>query len=469
MTAGFALLLLDVVLIAAGWPLAQWLGGEAGFGYRAGPAIPVFALSCVGLLYALGFYRRDALADLSQSAGRIPLAVSLAIVAGSSACLALGLSLPPNIFVITALWLGGCTLLARLVFAGLRRRAMFRPHLLVIGAGQRAWDLVWVLRNQGRSLQYDVTFVHEDQFGPVDPRLAASSASRILYASSNLLEIAQRIGADQIVVAPDERRGMALASLITCRTAGYPVSQYASFLEKEVGRIDIKRPDLDWVLYSGGFDGGPVNGALKRILDVLGSALILVCSLGFLLCAMLAVWLGDRGPIFYRQERVTLGGRKFNILKLRTMRIDSEKNGPVWAAAKDARITPVGAFLRRSRLDELAAAFQCSARRHVPGGTAARAPGIRRRTGRAIAALPGTPCRKGRPHRMGADQLSLWRVDRRCPFETELRSLLCKAQQRDVRYQDFDADAAGGDVRQRIGRALTLPAHMPKGYTLVNS
>ena len=72
-----------------------------------------------------------------------------------------------------------------------------------------------------------------------------------------------------------------------------------------------------------------------------------------LLPAMRAVWLCDRGPIFYRQERVTLGGRRFHILKLRTMRTDAEKNGAVWAAAKDNRITPIGGFLRRTRLDEL--------------------------------------------------------------------------------------------------------------------
>ena len=76
-----------------------------------------------------------------------------------------------------------------------------------------------------------------------------------------------------------------------------------------------------------------------------------------LLLAMLAVWLGDRHTVFYRQERVTHGGRTFQILKLRTMRINAEANGAVWAAARDTRITPVGEFLRRSRVDELPQLF----------------------------------------------------------------------------------------------------------------
>jgi lipopolysaccharide/colanic/teichoic acid biosynthesis glycosyltransferase len=68
---------------------------------------------------------------------------------------------------------------------------------------------------------------------------------------------------------------------------------------------------------------------------------------------MAAVYLGDRGPIFYRQARVTRGGRVFRIVKLRTMRVDAEARGAVWAAKGDARITRVGNFLRRSRLDEV--------------------------------------------------------------------------------------------------------------------
>jgi lipopolysaccharide/colanic/teichoic acid biosynthesis glycosyltransferase len=92
---------------------------------------------------------------------------------------------------------------------------------------------------------------------------------------------------------------------------------------------------------------------LKRLADILVSLVILTLSLVLLLPAMAAVWLEDRGPIFYAQNRVTLGGREFRILKLRTMRTDSEKTGATWAAAGDARVTRVGRFLRRSRIDEL--------------------------------------------------------------------------------------------------------------------
>ena len=68
---------------------------------------------------------------------------------------------------------------------------------------------------------------------------------------------------------------------------------------------------------------------------------------------MLAIRWDGPGPVLYRQERVTQGGRRFRILKLRTMRVDAEARGAVWAARQDNRITRVGAFLRRTRIDEL--------------------------------------------------------------------------------------------------------------------
>ena len=97
--------------------------------------------------------------------------------------------------------------------------------------------------------------------------------------------------------------------------------------------------------------------AMKRAFDVVVSLMILVPSSPVLLLGMLAVWLYDRQSVFYRQERVTQGGRSFRILKLRTMGLDAEKGGAVWAAKGDSRVTPVGRFLRRSRIDELPQLF----------------------------------------------------------------------------------------------------------------
>jgi sugar transferase (PEP-CTERM system associated) len=355
MTAGLALFLIDAVMVLVAWPLAVRFAVHGTS--HPWPQAAIFAGLDLLFLYALGLYRRESIADTGKALGRIPLVVALAVAASIFVTAAIGWGLSPPLFIAAALCFAGCAMLSRLAFRILRRHSLLRPHLLVIGAGKRAWDLIWILRSQGRHMQYDVTFVHDDIFGAIDPRLQSDTANRIVPATGNLLEIAERVRADQIVVAPDERRGMALESLINCRSAGYPVSQYSSFLEREVRRIDIKRLDLAWLLYSEGFYVGPLHRAFKRVLDIAVSLLILAFFLPVLLLAMLAVWLGDRHPVFYRQDRVTLGGRIFRITKLRSMRIDAEASGAVWAAQKDNRITPVGEFLRRSRVDELPQLF----------------------------------------------------------------------------------------------------------------
>ncbi len=365
MTASSALFLLDALLVALFWPLTAWLSMNGVPPEAWVPQAVILVISNLAFLYALGLYRRDAIIDTGKSLGRIPVTVAISIIVSSlvigvlSKILSLEL-VGPQLGRIFAAAMGCftiCALIARIIFRVLRRHPMFHTRLLVIGAGARAWDLLWILRSQGRNLHYDVTFVHDESFGPVDSRLSSDPAIHIVPYSGKLIDIADRFRSDEIVVAPDERRGMALEALITCKTAGYPVLQYMSFLENEVRRIDIKRLDLTWLLFSEGFYSRPIDRVVKRGLDITLSLFILVLTFPFLLIAMLLIWLGDRGSVFYRQKRVTLEGRTFQILKLRTMRMNAESGGAVWAATNDNRIARVGSFLRQSRLDELPQLF----------------------------------------------------------------------------------------------------------------
>lgn len=349
MTAGIMLFMLDALFAGAAWVTSLNL-----LRYPANPLqVTIFLLSDLLVLYALGFYRRDNLADSLRAISRVPVAVILGMIV-SMACCAL-LDTMPSAQTGLCAFIGFCAaaILTRAIFPMFRRNSLFRARLLIVGAGKRAFDLNWVLSSEGRRLHYDVTFVHQDLYGPIDPRLRDDPANHIVTTTDNILDIADRVRADEIVVAPDERRGMNLQSLISCRTAGYPVWGYMTFLEKEAGRIDMKRVDADWMVHSEGFSNGPWNRGLKRLTDIVISLAILACSLVALLPAMLAVRFEDGGPIFYRQRRVTLRGRVFEIIKLRSMRTESEKSGAVWAAAGDPRVTRVGRFLRRSRIDEL--------------------------------------------------------------------------------------------------------------------
>jgi sugar transferase (PEP-CTERM system associated) len=352
--------LLDILSLACAWPLVLALGIAP---VPPGPAAvlvavdyPVTNLLC---LYALGLYRRDVIIETRKALARVPVAVVLgsvlAVALVTVPCLYIGQ--PPNqgrVWAVAVAGFLGAEGFARLVFHVLRRSGVIRRRVLVVGAGRRAWDLVHMLRREGRSLRYEIGFAHDPCLGDIDARLHDGGAGRIFTVTvPDILGVAERFAADQIVVAPDERRGMELEGLLACKTAGFPVKQYLSFVEHEIRRVDLKRMELSWLLYSDGFQFGFVDRALKRVLDVLVCAPLLLVAAPFLFAAMLAILLDDGGPVLYRQTRVTRGGRHFEILKLRTMGVAAESGGAVWAAARDPRITRIGTFLRRTRLDEL--------------------------------------------------------------------------------------------------------------------
>nr|WP_245739705.1 sugar transferase [Thermoflavimicrobium dichotomicum] len=102
-----------------------------------------------------------------------------------------------------------------------------------------------------------------------------------------------------------------------------------------------------------GVSGDSLYPIVKRGLEIVFSIVLLIITLPVLLLAMLAIKLESPGPVFYKQERVGLNGRLFSIIKLRSMRTDAEKNGPQWAAKNDPRVTRVGKFIRKTRIDEI--------------------------------------------------------------------------------------------------------------------
>jgi sugar transferase (PEP-CTERM system associated) len=365
-TTGTVLFALDALLLLAAWPAVLWLARpdtlelfrlpeeSRGFVY------PIFDLL---LLFAMGLYRREAILEAGRSLTRVPLIV------GMGAVLAMLVSLLSPLLVPWATMPGGrdevmlfglavasfstCAFLARLVIDVMIRRHVLRRRLLIVGAGERAWDLLHMLGREGSSLHDDVTLVYDAQEG-VDPRLLAERPGRILCPSDfNIAAAAIEVDADLIIVAPDERRGMNLERLLECKKAGFPVIQYLSFVEREIRRIDLKRMELGWLVYTDGFTFGGLDRFLKRGFDLLVSSVVLLLTAPLILGGMLAIRWEGPGPVLYRQERVTQDGKVFSIMKLRTMTVNAEAQGAVWAAEKDKRITKVGNFLRRARIDEL--------------------------------------------------------------------------------------------------------------------
>ncbi len=360
------MVLLDATMVGLAWPIALTATLTTIQPLPASQTlllVAAYPLTHFVLLYALGMYRRDSLVETRTALARIPLVAALGALGGSVLVAALDWLLDPapslqpgavRILAMAFFCLLASGLAARVVFRLLRQSGVIRRRLLVVGAGRRAWDLAWMLRAEGRNLHYSIIFAHKPVQGEVDPRLADGSEGEIVSTTDpGLLQMAQALRVDQIVVAPDERRGMGMSDLLACKTAGFPIKQYLSFIEAETRRIDLRRMELGWLLYADGFYFGVVDRVLKRLLDIVVSAVLLVPATPVLLLAMAAIKLDDGGPAFYRQTRLTRGSRGFAISKLRTMTVDAEANGAVWAAAQDSRITRIGGFLRRSRIDEL--------------------------------------------------------------------------------------------------------------------
>lgn len=218
-----------------------------------------------------------------------------------------------------------------------------RPRrVLVVGAGKRAQALVEAVRDQG------------DERIELCPRGASVDLDRVPPGS--VVRLANREGVDEVVVALDEARGkLPLEDLIRCRLSGKPVLDSATFCESVLRRISLSQVRTSFFALGAGL--ASAHGPVKRALDVAIGLAGLAVALPVLAILAVAIKADSEGPVLYSQARVGLGGRVFRLWKLRSMRSDAEREGAVWARSGDDRITRVGRFIRKSRLDELPQLF----------------------------------------------------------------------------------------------------------------
>jgi sugar transferase (PEP-CTERM system associated) len=242
------------------------------------------------------------------------------------------------------------SLFFRLVDAGALRR-----RVIIIGAGEKArqiWENVCLSSGQ-RAFEL-VGFIPCGEEGvKVEPH-------RLLNLSGSLLEFIQANSIDEIVVSPDDRRLgfssiVTMAELLDCKMNGAEVLEAISFCEKELGQIELGLLYPGWLIFSDGFRFNAFRTYVKRGFDLVASAILVLLSWPLILLTAFAVALesGFRAPVLYRQVRTGQGGKPFELLKFRSMRVDAEKGGAVWARENDDRITRVGGFIRSTRLDEL--------------------------------------------------------------------------------------------------------------------
>lgn len=247
----------------------------------------------------------------------------------------------------------GFLLTGRLMFRLISSNRRFTQRLLVIGASELGSDIADVIRDHP-NLGYELVGFLSDE---ADYSFAGAQLSGfpILGQVHKIEKVVDTLRINRIVVASKSREEHFPAeALLRWKMAGVPVESGVSFFERVTGKIDLQGLRASYLIFSNGFYLGPASELLIRGIDAIAAGCALLVASPVLAACAAAVKLESPGPVFYRQVRVGKGDKSFRIVKLRSMYQDAEATtGPVFANQQDDRITKVGRFLRKSRLDEV--------------------------------------------------------------------------------------------------------------------
>ncbi len=322
--------------------------GLAGLGSELSSAnhAALLAVTIGGCAVAIGLYRPEICFDRR----RLVLNAALAAVVAFPAALAvnhqfslgLGRAYPIWLTKVLLIWLG-FAVVSRWLFSLAVGRNLLARRVLLVGSGERTAQMAALLHSGQTGLF---------QLASVSPSLGAFGR-----AASDVLH---RLGVWGVVVAGDTVNGSGAANiaerdlLLDWKLRGLQVYDDASFCEQHLGRVNLDCIDAVWFLRADGFANTRLSRAIKRLVDIVASLVLLGLTFPLMLATAILIKLDSPGPALYRQQRVGLYRKNFTLLKFRSMRVDAEAAGqPRWAAKRDTRVTRVGAFIRQTRIDEL--------------------------------------------------------------------------------------------------------------------
>ena len=251
----------------------------------------------------------------------------------------------------------------RFLYAAVFTHPSFQHRALVIGAGWSGKTLVEAIQETASETGNPYLGTGYELIGFVDDDPAKQEQEidgvPVLGAGKDLVGLVQELNPDEIIIAITHSQRInpdLFHAILTCYELGIPITTMAALYERMTGRVPVQHAgqDLMVLLPISRPSGFRFYLAMRRLLD------IIIALPGMLLVLLLTpfVWLGnqltDPGDLFYHQQRTGKGGRTFSIIKFRSMIMDAEKEtGAVWAKEDDSRVTPLGGFLRKTRLDEL--------------------------------------------------------------------------------------------------------------------
>ena len=319
----------------------------------------IFKILLIVGIAQFSLYYTD-LYDLRVTADRRELYTRLIqALASTSFALALvyfwapGLMVGRGVFLIAAVLVIAIVVGWRVSFEWLSGRVGPREKLLLVGTSPAAVGLARELYEQRHELGVEIA-------GFIDPDPAKVGTSLLNPGIVGTIEDIPRIvrehAVDRVVVSLADARGtLPVDKLLEMKLEGVSFDHLASVYEQYTGKIAVENLRPSWLIFSDGFRKSRFLGTIKRAMDIACASLGLVLAAPLMLLVVIATKLSSPGPVLYHQTRVGKNGHIFTVHKFRSMRVDAEAvTGPVWASKHgDPRVTPIGSFLRRSRLDEV--------------------------------------------------------------------------------------------------------------------
>lgn len=235
---------------------------------------------------------------------------------------------------------------------------LFDQKIILLGSGKLAANIAREIKSK-RDCGYQIAAIALSS-GSLPPGLLKNETKVICEDNhEGLSKIALKLDINKIVVALEERRGQfPIQELLECRVSGIEVLEGNSFYEMLTGKLIVSQINPGWLIFSEGFQKSRSRRYIKRTIDLTLAVFMLIILSPLLVLVGFLIVTDSKGPVFYSQERVGERRKPYMIHKFRSMCQDAEKHsGPVWAQTDDSRITRIGHFIRKWRIDELPQLF----------------------------------------------------------------------------------------------------------------
>jgi sugar transferase (PEP-CTERM system associated) len=241
----------------------------------------------------------------------------------------------------------------RIGYTHILKIGMFDQKIIILGSSDTAMEIVKEIQDK-KDCGYEIaTVVSKNQW----PENTIRSDRDIFFQKPNdsFCQLAESLNVKKIIVALKEKRSaFPVKELLKCRVRGIDVIDGNTFYEMLMGKLIVEQINPSWLIFSKGFQKGFLQKLLKRTIDLLISISMLILLLPLIVLTAIIIKLESRGAIFFSQERMGENRKPYMMHKFRSMRSDAEKaSGPVWAQENDDRITKVGQFIRKTRIDEI--------------------------------------------------------------------------------------------------------------------